>query len=251
MSFETQKNRFLALDAWFQTPQGMHIEKAFSEEFAPLKSFLRGDNLLQLGSFADNAWLKLINYSFKRCATPVFKEGSPASFLTAFNQLPVARNSIDCIVAPFTFELLSGLKTAIDEIDRILKPTGFVVFLGTNPLSFWGILMRLGHLPGLGKMAGRPQSALVIKRAMYRRGYRHCSFSSFYFIPPLKQEKWLKRLEVLNTLGKIIWPCPAAFYCLVMQKYQCADSDLFIDTVEEKLQRTQVLPLQPVGYKQV
>ena len=58
---------------------------------------------------------------------------------------------------------------------------------------------------------------------MVLRGYKLENLSHFYFIPPWVNEPWLRRLEVLNEMGKMLWPCPAGFYCLVMRKVEPCD----------------------------
>lgn len=55
----------------------------------------------------------------------------------ALNQLPLDRNSIDCIIVPLTLETFGSSLSLIDEIDRVLSPMGFVILLGINPWSLW------------------------------------------------------------------------------------------------------------------
>jgi hypothetical protein len=63
-------------------------------------------------------------------------------------------------------------------------------------------------------------SSLSLKHDMLSRGYSLCLLDSFYYIPPVANRKWIHYLEFLNEVGKMVWPFPAGFYCLVMQKYQ-------------------------------
>lgn len=233
LSFEAQKTRFCALEHWFSSPQGIDTGDFFVTELAHLQDILYGDILLQLGNYGNNLWLQKLHYAHKWCVTPFVNSSS--TFFTSFNQLPVDRNSIDCVIAPLIMEAFSHQKNPIDEIDRILKPMGYVVFFGINPLSLWGLFVRIKRFSIFGALAGKPMSVLSVKRAMLHRGYVLCNISSFYYIPPVSSKNWLQNLEIFNELGKMISPCPAGFYCLVMQKHQEAYPDLLPAKIEDEL----------------
>ncbi|HHF7343990.1 TPA: methyltransferase domain-containing protein [Legionella feeleii] len=246
LSFEDLKTRFYALDDWFNSPQGIHLGHAFIAELAHLSDFLYGTTLLQLGSCGDNLWLQALHYSHKWLVTP-YLNPAKSTLISSFTQLPLDRESVDCVIAPLTLEAFTHQKNPLDEIDRVLKPMGYAVFFGINPMSLWGVKMHLGRLPCFGAYAGKSMSAFFVKRAMVHRGYVLCNLSSFYYIPPLKKEKWLHKLEILNELGKMIWPCPPGFYCLVAQKQQEAHPDVLLETAsEDEFLLTNRVPLQPI-----
>ena len=70
---------------------------------------------------------------------------------------------------------------------------------------------------------------------MLHRGYVQCNLSSFYYIPPVSSESLLHKLEILNELGKMISPCPAGFYCLVVQKQHEIHPNLLQTPIEDEL----------------
>jgi hypothetical protein len=53
---------------------------------------------------------------------------------------------------------------------------------------------------------------------MLARGYEQCWLSSFYYIPPVGSEYWLRKLGFLNQMSKMVSPYPPGFYCLILQK---------------------------------
>ncbi|ASQ45877.1 class I SAM-dependent methyltransferase [Legionella clemsonensis] len=242
MPFENHENRFQALRNWFLSDQGRHVGQAFTDELAPLAEFLHGETLLQLGDCGDNLWLHSLHYSHKWLASPYFNPSS--SLITTFNSMPLDRNSVDCIIAPLTMEAFTHKKNPIDEMDRVLKPMGYIVFLGINPMSLWGWMMRFGWHTCFGTLPTHSMSVFFIKRAVLHRSYIQCHLSSFYFIPPVYKEHWIKRLEFLNEVGKMMWPCPAGFYCLVVQKYEEGYTDFLPETIEEELLDRERMPLQ-------
>ncbi len=236
MLFDEQKTRFLALDNWFKTPQGLAVEDFFANELTHLNGFLHGETLLQLGSCGNNSWLQSLHFFHKWLATFYLTEST--TFISSYNQLPIDRESVDCIVAPLILEAFKLSNSPIDEIDRILKPMGYVVFFGINPLSLWGLELRFKGLSTYGSLQAKAKSVFSVQRAMLHRGYIQCYLSSFYYVPPVSSIKWLEKLEILNELGKMISPCPAGFYCLIMQKMQEVRPNLLIN--EEELWKSRL-----------
>lgn len=173
---------------------------------------------------------------------PYFSHSS--SVVTLLNQLPLDRDSVDCVISMFTLEALA-IKSPIDEIDRILKPSGYAVFFGVNPISLWGWWLRKADKNFFGAFKGKPKSVLSIKRMMLHRGYMQCYLSGFYYIPPCKSEKWLERFELFNEIGKMISPIPAGFYCLVVQKQQKNLVGPILLRREEAFSSVNPAPLQP------
>jgi len=210
--------KLMALDAWFKTPQGQHVAEAFTSELKKSDGALSGRRLLQLGVCGDNSWLSALHFRQKWLVSPMPSVACSVTCISSVLALPVARNSIDCVLAPLTLEACSRNKHPLDEIDRVLKPMGYVIILGVNPWSFWGAACHLQRAC-FAKNRATLRSSLSVKHALLNRGYRQCFLSSFYYIPPIKQEKIIHKLEFLNQMGKMIWPYPAGFYCFIAQKY--------------------------------
>jgi hypothetical protein len=233
LNVDEHVKKYLAMDAWFKMPQGKRVAQAFSEEIAIFSSQLRGETLLQLGHCGENTWLTHLAYQHKWVAAP-YAVKQNTTVTTIFNQLPFNRNSIDCIIAPLTIEALSLDKNPMDELDRILKPMGYIIFWGINPLSLWGMALKLGYLPIMGDMRIKLTSVFSVKQVMLDRGYRQCILNTFYYIPPLKLGTYIRELEFLNEMGKMLWIYPAGFYCLILQKHEIISPSLTIDAVADK-----------------
>lgn len=212
-----ERNKYIALQSWFQTPQGHGVAQAFAAELTLNQLSLRGKYLLQLGDCGENPWLNALHYSYKWFLSPTVDAGN--SIRASITALPLERDSMDCVVAPLTMEASAQDKHPLDEIDRVLKSMGYVIFLGINPWSFWGASLRWGRLSCFAHATATLSSSLSLKHAMLARGYQQCMLSSFYYIPPIHQETWIHKLAFLNQMGKMVWPYPAGFYCLIMQKH--------------------------------
>lgn len=214
---DEQKN-FSALHDWFLTQQGQDVATAFTNELQRAQFWDRGQCLLQLGNCGENPWLDMLSYRAKWIINPGVLPNKN-TIVSTIGAIPFDRESMDCIIAPLTIETCGREKNPLDEIDRILKPMGYLVFLGINPWSFWGASLRWGRLSCFAQISSAFSSSLSLKHAMVSRGYRQCWLSSFYYLPPVGSEYWLRKLEFLNQMSKMVWPYPAGFYCLILQKH--------------------------------
>jgi hypothetical protein len=229
---DKQANKYRALDNWFMTPQGMRVASAFTDELSAIEEQCTGDSLIQLGSCGENRWLSQLKFRHKWLIDPCMISRK-TSLISSLNTLPIDRDSIDCVIAPLTMETFARDKNPIDEIDRILKPMGYAIFLGINPVSFWGAAAYWRQIACFGTSKPNLTSSLTLKRMMMQRGYRQCALSSFYYIPPVTKEYLINKLTFLNEMGKMIWPFPAGFYCFIVQKYQYCSPSLVLDATGE------------------
>lgn len=213
-----EPRNFAALREWFLTPQGCDVARAFAAELENAHIGNQGKYLLQLGDCGTNPWLESLNYQSKWLLHPDDSHYK-RSIISNLNTMPLERESIDCVVAPLSLEICGHEENPIDEIDRILKPMGHIIFFGVNPWSWWGASLRWGRLSCFAHVSARFSSSLSLKYAMTARGYSQSWFSSFYYLPPIGSDFWLHKLEFLNQMSKMVWPYPAGFYCLILQKY--------------------------------
>lgn len=222
---EQQIKQFNALDEWFQSSLGLSVADEFRKQLSPVLDYLTGDTLLQLGNCANNSWLADLKFTQKWIASP-FPIDKKNVLLCTLNQLPLQRDSFDCVIAPLAMEPFDNCYDLIDEIDRIIKPMGYVVFLCLNPWSLWGGAMKCGLLHCYADNKFKMHTPLHLNRIFMQRGYRQCSLNNFYYIPPVKSQSLLKKLIFFNEIGKMLWPFPSGFYCYIAQKYEEVDPSL-------------------------
>lgn len=224
MNLDEQRLRYRALNDIFKTPRGQSLAAAFSVEFAQFKKNLYPGEALQLGVCADNPWLLDAPFRHTWCCTPCL-DAQGASFVASAQQLPIQPQSLDVVIAPMVLELFGRNHLILDEIDRVLRPMGHVVFWGINPLSLWGLSLLYEGTLGTGLM--RPHSPWFLKRLFLRLGYQQQRFEMFHYVPPFRDKAWIMNSLFFNQMGKLMPVFPAGCYCLVMQKYQDLSLGLF------------------------
>lgn len=219
MSIDAQKNMFHALHEWFLTPAGIRVAEAFNTELKALTDILHGETMVQLGSCGDNIWFPQLRYMHKWLLSPVL-DSDKTVLLSSINQLPLQRDSVDCVFAPLTLNAFSHNVELLDEVDRVLKPMGYAVFLAVNPVSLWGMWLKLSRSNCFATKNNGLHSSLFTQHALSHRGYEICHLSNFYYIPPVSSQKMLSGLSILNVIGKMLSPLPSGFYYLIVRKLQ-------------------------------
>ena len=239
MLLNNQPIKFRILNQWFNQPQGIRAAQAFTAEIRQASDLLSGQRLLQLGYCGNNLWLPDFKFQEKWIVTPnhLMYDHTITALLSA---LPFAQNSMDCIIAPLTLEAFHDINLPLDEIDRVLRPMGYVIFWGINPWSLWGASLKLGYTGCFGDHKTYLTSSFSLKRALLQRDYQQCLHTSFYYIPPIHNQSLIRKLAFFNEMGKMLWPFPAGFYCIIMQKYQnnlLLSDELYLkpSTVSQKL----------------
>lgn len=218
-SMKTPIKTFQALDNWFYSPQGLWAGKRLVEVLAPFVKTLQGTALLQMGPCGTNPWLETLHFSHKWIASPWY-DSQPNHLVTSLTQIPLARDSLDCILAPFTLETFADNSALLDEMDRILKPMGHLVIFGLNPLSMWGLGSKLGLLTGFSPNQLHLHSSFSLNRACIARGLQQILLTNVGHIPPVRSSTCIRNLFFMDEIGKMIWPFPANFYCYIAQKYE-------------------------------
>lgn len=228
LAFNEQASKYRSLNNWFKTPPGVWVARAFKAELSHVHDELYGERLLQIGNCGDNLWLESLRYQHKWIVNPC-RSALKETCVTSLTALPLDRSSVDCIIAPLTMEAFAQDDNPIEEMDRVLKPMGYIIFFGINPWSFWGLALRSKYISCFSSDKVNLTSSFSIRRTMLYRGYRQCLHNSFYYIPPVMRESLLQKLEFFNEMGKMFWPFPAGFYCLIMQKYQICPPSLLLE----------------------
>lgn len=244
MLIEQQIKHYRALNEWFNSPLGIAVANEFSDQLKSVTHCLKGENLLQLGHCGSNSWLKALHFQKKWIASP-FAINNAIQLECSFSQIPLGRNSLDCVLAPLTFEPFGNSLSLIDEIDRVLKPMGFIVLMSLNPWSLWGGAMKCGLLHCYHDRKIKMRTPIHINRVFLQRGYRQCSLSNFCYIPPVNNPSLIKKLTFFEEVGKMLWPFPSGFYCYIAQKYEYIHPSLLVEPVILPVEQKYKPPLLP------
>ena len=205
---------------WFAGEQSSLLLQEENKKLSQRLYALFGYHILQVGNIGGRHFLDGSKISHKLLASLVPGEtsGQNTGFCCDCSNLPVAHDSIDVVVLPHVLEFEANPHQVLRESERVLIGEGHVVILGFNPWSLWGLWRLLlawrekppwqGHYIGLTR----------IKDWLKLLDFEITEIERFYFRPPIRSMKLLKKLEFMDQLGPYCWPWFGGAYLLVAKK---------------------------------
>jgi len=208
------------LSNWFSSPLGKRVFAEEEEQMQEILPNMFGYHILQYGYSAESDYLSASRIKDKTILfldeTEINKEIN--AIYASAEDLPVATDSIDVIVLPHILEYSKDAHKLLREMDRILIGDGRVVIIGINPISLWGLwhlfLCWWGEMPWSGRLI----SISKIKDWLSLLDFEVEKTKCFFFSPPIRNEKLLKKLMPLERLGRFCWPIFGGLYVVVAKK---------------------------------
>jgi SAM-dependent methyltransferase len=115
-------------------------------------------------------------------------------------ELPIASHTISLLVMPHTLEFCCNPHQVLREADRVLARDGYLLILGFNPLSSWGLArgLRLWN-------RGTPWNGKFYRQARINDwlsllNFRVVESRKFFLRPPFARPGILARLSFLEKL---------------------------------------------------
>lgn len=128
------------LREWFDTELGQQLLAAERDLLDRLLPTMFGYHLLQIS--IDNR-LDLARESPVRhqvLVNPVSELGLPDTAVIGRNEeLPFAHNSIDVVLLHHALDFAESPHQVLREASRVLRPGGYLLNVGFNPMSWWGL----------------------------------------------------------------------------------------------------------------
>jgi SAM-dependent methyltransferase len=199
----------LALADWFATPLGtclLEKERAYLDD---VTRDMFGFHALQLG--LPQFDLLRENRIAHRMKIDV---GGGVDVRAKGTELPIATQSIDLALLPHVLEFAGDPHAVLREIDRVMMPEGRIVILGFNPWSLWGLRSAIGPSRDETPWNGKFVSLLRVKDWLALLGFEVSAGRLVCYVPPVKKEKWLKRLAFMEPAGDRWWAVGGAVYML-------------------------------------
>ena len=205
-----------SVSQWLTSPLGQALLAEESRVVEEAFDGIFGEQCLQLGLWGDaKAFLR--HTRTQRCALiDAGSVGEGQAAVGELHRLPVASDSIDCVLLPHTLDYSHRSHAILREVDRVLTAHGHIVILGFKPGGLWGI-RRL--IPGAGLPPGAEHlvSDRRLKDWLKLLDFRIQGNLRYFFHWPLPSirgatsPRWEQR-------GRRWWPELSACYMLTAQK---------------------------------
>lgn len=213
-----QRKGWRKLQPWYMGPLGKMFGATESACLESILPALFGYHLVVVGMsnewdlFSDSAIMhKWQLEAFQPASHTVDLLADPAF-------LPLATECIDVVVLPHTLEFTMSPHGILREVDRVLIPHGYVIILGFNPFSLWGVWRLLQAKREKTPWDGRFLSVTRMRDWLALLGFETVAVGYHFYRPPLQQPSLLNKLLVLESLGAKCWAFGGGGYVLLAKK---------------------------------
>lgn len=208
------------LSSWFGSPLGQRVLATEQEQLDEILPDLFGYHILQYGYPAKADYLsasRIVNKTLLFLDESEIKSNLNAIYTSA-EELPVATDCIDVVVLPHVLEYSKDAHKLLREMERVLIGDGHIVIIGINPLSLWGLwhlfLCWWNEMPWSGQLISMHR----IKDWLSLLDFEVKKINCFFYSPPIRNPRWLKKFLPLERLGRYCWPVLGGLYVVVAQK---------------------------------
>jgi len=205
-----------SVSQWLATPLGQALLTEESRVVEEAFDGIFGEQCLQLGHWGEDK-VFLRHTRTQRCSLIDAGEvGEGQAAIAELHRLPIASDSIDCVLLPHTLDYSHRSHAILREVDRVLTAHGHVVILGFKPGGLWGV-RRLIPGAGLPPDADHLVSDRRLKDWLKLLDFRVHGSLRYFFRWPLpgirggSSPRWEQR-------GRRWWPELSACYMLSAQK---------------------------------
>ncbi len=128
------------LSNWFQTPFGRSLLQQQHKSCATLLGGLGGYRAAQLGVSAEHSLLRNCQQAHCFILSAAFGTGGaqPAG-VCELTALPLPSNTIDLVVLHHSLDFSPDPHNVLNEAARVVVPGGYIVLVGFNPFSLFGL----------------------------------------------------------------------------------------------------------------
>lgn len=206
--------------SWFDSGAGRTLHAQEQLRVSRVLPDLFGYHIAQIGSFGSAGLLEASRIGHKMVLRiPGGVDAGSGVTLACFPEsLPFAADSIDVVVLPHVLEFTPSPHRVLREVERVLIGEGHLVLLGLNPWSLWGLWRFV-----LGWREDPPWCGQYYALARLRDWLALLDFDlvhvdRFSYRPPLRSIAVMDRLQVLEQLGRYLWPLFAGAYLVIARK---------------------------------
>ena len=199
---------------WYQTDAGTLVSHAVEQHMWRITSCIFGYNAIQVGDVFQHNLLKNCTISEQIC----LDRSASANIISSPAALPISSDCIDLFVLPHTLDFTVKPHEILREVERCLVPEGYMVVIGFNPLSFYGLwrlfLSRKNKAPWNAKFYRigrlRDWSSLL--------GFEETEIHFSAHLPPFKRIQAWKKMQSLGRTMQYHVPHIGGVYIFVARK---------------------------------
>ena len=198
--------RASSFNDWYSHDLGQALEAAEAEGLRAVTGRMSGQVLLQLGCARQGEVIRETGFVHRWAVdTDAFDSGRGA-FRGRGRQMPVATDGVCAVVLNHALDFEADPHAVLRETTRMLKDDGFLVIVGFNPYSLWGLSRLLPWRRRQVPWDARFLSAPRLRDWLNLLDYEVLHERHVFFRPPWSgrgfRGRVMNRLQVLERLGR-------------------------------------------------
>ena len=207
------------LAEWFESILGQELLHAQQQVLDHILPDFFGYHALQLGQVVPCHLLENSRIPHRLVADKQISHVRGLSPLLAMpEQLPLASNSMDVVLVHHLLDIAKSPHAVLREASRVVIPDGYLIIVGFNPWSLWG-LWRFCRLPWSNTpWLRRALGAQRLADWLTLLDFDVVGVESAYFKPPIEQDGIRHYFQWLELVGSKYWSHSGASYVILAQK---------------------------------
>ncbi|MFT5706006.1 MAG: SAM-dependent methyltransferase [Oceanospirillaceae bacterium] len=207
------------IQQWFDTELGLELLAAQRRAINRLLPNLFGYFLVEI-AISPNMRLSTESLvGHKIIVSNEYKLGlSDNSILCETTELPFEQNSVDVVLLHHSLDFTENPHQVLREANRILRPDGYLIVVGFNPASWWGMRKLCSRKITAAWQHGQFISQRRLGDWMSLLGLTQLRTLTDYYLPPLTSRKWRTRFQKIQAFGRKSVPKNGAFTVILARK---------------------------------
>ena len=207
-----------ALNMWYETTFARRLQAKIAQKLGEVLTKIPAGELLHLGvggfeeTLAGRQRERMIFFTDVACEHLLSAEE---------NLLPLKSETHDCVVLLHALDVATNPHTVLREVSRINSKGGYVVVVGFNLFSSWGLYRSTIRISKWGKQPPwslQFYSLSRLKDWFALLGYEVGVTQTLNYQPLLQHERFAALFEPVNSLGRFVLPWCGNIYVIVAQK---------------------------------
>ena len=189
------------LQEWYKQPSGQYILELEKKLLDTILPTCFGYYLLQIGGCAseDMARSSPINQKIFLQSNIADAFSGRCNLVGEMEDLPIESNSVDVLIVNHALEFSSDPHSLLREIERVLRPEGYLILFSFCPGGWYGLRRLFGMWRGQAPWNGKYFPASRVADWLNLLGMPLLSQRHYALIPPINNAKFLNFFKPLDN----------------------------------------------------
>lgn len=183
---------------WYRTDAGKLVSQAIEQHMWRITSCIFGYSAILIGdTFEQRKLLKNCTISEQIC----IDRSATANIMSSPAALPVSNDCVDLFVLPHTLDFTGKPHEILREVERCLVPEGYMIVIGFNPISFYGLWKLFLSRKNIAPWNAKFYSMRRLRDWSSLLGFEETEVHYTAQLPPFKRiQSWRKMQSLGRTM---------------------------------------------------